>query len=93
MKFEIENGDYVGTAEWRGAGDVALDMTNPNERRFFERYFSQEDAFMAGPVEAPELAHGRRDASQRAFEHAAFCLSAYDYKVRRHDSTRSGAHR
>lgn len=93
MKFEIENGDFVGTAEWKGAGNVALDMDNPTERRFFERYFSEEDAYMAGPVEAPEMTHGRRDASERAFAHAAFCLAAYKYRVRRGDSQRHGAHR
>lgn len=91
MKFEIENGEFVGTAEWQGPGKVALDVQDPKARAFFERYFSEEDAFMAGPVESAEMTHHRRDASERAFEHAAFRLAAYAYKVRRGDGSR-GAH-
>ena len=90
MKFHIENGDYVGTAEWQAPGQVALDMDDDGDRAWFARYFSAEDSFMAGPVESAEMAMQRRDESPRAFEHAAFRLAAYKYKVRRDD--RAAAH-
>lgn len=92
MKFEIDNGNYVGTAEWQGPGRVRLEVENPDDRRFFERYFAAEDSYMAGPVGSPQMTHDRRDASERAFEHAAFCLAAYAYRVRPDDRSRNGAH-
>ena len=92
MRFEIENGDYVGTAEWRGPGDVALDMSDPAEKNWFERYFRAEDSFLTGPVECAEMSVERRDASEQAFVRATTQLAAYSYKVRRGDGRRHGAH-
>ena len=83
MKFEIENGRFVGTAEWQGPGRVALEMDDPRDQEWFESYFSAEDSFMAGPVEAAEMEMHRRDASETAFEHAVFRLAAYSFNVRR----------
>ena len=93
MKFEIDNGEYVGTAEWRGPGDVLLDMPDPDQRSWFERYFAQEDASLGGAVGDESLSSERRDDSERAFNKAAFQLAAYSYKVRHGDGRRHGAHR
>jgi hypothetical protein len=89
MKLEIYNGDYVGTAEWRGPGEVALEVDDPAEREFFAAYFSGEDAYLGGPVECAEMSHSRRDSSPQAFAHAAFRLAAYAYTLRDADG-RSG---
>lgn len=89
MKFHITNGEYVGTAEWQGPGKVELDMADESHRNWFSRYFAAEDSFMAGPVESAAMAMNRRDESPRAFEHAAFRLAAYSYKVRREDAART----
>ena len=92
MKFEIENGDYVGTAEWRAPGQVALDMRDDSQRTWFERFFAQETSGMSGPVDCAEMTYERRDSSEEAFMRAAYELAARAYKVRamgdgrRHDS-------
>lgn len=82
MKYEIHNGDFVGTAEWKAPGEVALDMPDPAQETWFSRYFSSEDSFMGGPVEAGEMACERPDASLEAFERAAFRLAGHAYQVR-----------
>ena len=92
MKFEIENGDYVGTAEWVGPGEVSLEMDDRSHRAWFERYFAQEDAFLTGSVECAEMFSERRDESPEAFQRAANQLAAYAYTVtakgdgRRHEA-------
>ena len=82
MKFEIFNGDNVGTAEWVAAGHVDLEMDDAGQRAFFERFFSSEDTFLSGPVESAEMTMERRDSSEQAFQRAAFALAAYSYHVR-----------
>jgi hypothetical protein len=84
MKLEIENGRFVGTAEWRGPGDVRVEMESPEDQAWFEKYFSTEDAFLSGPVECAEMSSERRDASEQAFQRAAFQLVAYEFHVRDH---------
>ena len=88
MKLEIENGRFVGTAEWRGPGDVRVEMEDPEDQAWFERYFSTEDAFLSGPVECAEMSSERRDESEQAFQRAVFQLVAYDFRVRH--ASRSG---
>jgi hypothetical protein len=85
MKLEIYNGDFVGTAEWRGPGDVALEVEDPRQREFFAAYFAGEDAYLDGPVECAEMEHSRRDSSEQAFGHAAYRLAAYAYTMRSAD--------
>ncbi|MGH2736023.1 MAG: hypothetical protein ACRDKZ_10610 [Actinomycetota bacterium] len=93
MKFEIYNGDFVGTAEWRGPGHVALEMDDPANRAWFEHFFAAEDSTLIGPVECAEMSSAeRRDASQEAFERALYQLAAYSYKVRRDDEARHPAY-
>ncbi len=82
MKFEVENGDYVGTAEWQAPGQVALDMADEKHRNWFERFFSQETSAMSGPVDCAEMTLERRDESEQAFQRAAMELAAHAYKVR-----------
>ena len=91
MKFEIENGDYVGTAEWNGPGQVTLEMDDKSQRTWFENYFKAEDSCMTGPVECAEMTSERRDESQASFQRAAYQLAAHAYKVRSGDSRRMGA--
>ena len=51
MKFEFENGKHLGTAEWQGPGQVAVEMDDPDKKAWFEHYFESEDSYMAGSVE------------------------------------------
>jgi hypothetical protein len=81
MKVLIENGNLVGTAEWKSPGEVAVDVDDPQKREWFEDYFSSEDAWLSGPVESAEMTSERRDSSPEAFTHAAFMLAAYAYRV------------
>jgi hypothetical protein len=85
MKVLIENGDYVGTAEWMSPGHVDVDVEDPRQRAWFEEYFSSEDAWLSGPVESAEMTTERRDSSPEAFNHAAYMLAAYAYKVSQSD--------
>lgn len=89
MKLEIENGRFVGTAEWRQPGVVILDIPDPAERRWFEAYFASEDSYLDGSVECDNLSATRNDSSEQAFAHAAFRLAAYAYKVRAGEGMRT----
>ncbi len=82
MKFEIINGEYLGTAEWTGPGRVAVEMEDAAQRAWFERYFSGEDAFLNGLVDCAEMSSERRDASPQAFQRAAWGLAGFAYSVR-----------
>jgi hypothetical protein len=82
MKLEIHNGEYVGTAEWREPGKVDLDVADPEEKEFFERYFEGEDAFLSGPVGEPEMHVERRDSSRAAFDRAVEALRRYAFTVK-----------
>lgn len=93
MKLEIYNGDFVGTAEWQAPGDVKVDMADTETKAWFERYFATEDSCMSGPVECAEMTAERRDASESAFERAAFELAGYAYEVKRANGARTGTHR
>ncbi len=89
MRFEIENGDYVGSAEWQSPGKVALDIADAEQREFFERYFAAESSSMAGMVDAAGMVCERRDASEEAFNRSLFELAGYAYSVRRVNDARS----
>lgn len=82
MFFEIENGDYVGSAEWQSPGNVALDIPDEKQRAFFERYFSAESSSMAGMVDEAGMVCERRDSSEEAFNRSLFELAGHAYKVR-----------
>ena len=82
MRFEIENGDYVGSAEWQGPGNVALDMQDGKQREFFESYFASESAFMTGLGDDADMVCERRDSSEEAFNRSLFELAGHAYKVR-----------
>ncbi len=93
MKFEFENGKHLGSAEWHGPGNVVVEMEDPKQKAWFERYFSQEDSFMTGSVECDqEMAFERRDESPAAFTRAAQMLSAYSYKVHQGSAARREAY-
>ncbi|MFP5298057.1 MAG: hypothetical protein ACLGHL_03595 [Actinomycetota bacterium] len=93
MRFEFENGKYLGTAEWQGPGNVVVEMEDPKAKTWFEDYFSKEDSFMTGSVECDhEMAYERRDESEAAFTRAAQMLAAYSYKVRHGDAARREAY-
>lgn len=82
MKFEIENGKFLGTAEWQGPGQVALDMEDESQRTWFEQFYAEETSHMTGPMDSFEMTHERRDSSEEAFQRAAQELAARAYKVR-----------
>jgi hypothetical protein len=91
MRFEIENGNFLATAEWTGPGDVVLDMPECAEKRWLERYFAAEAVYLAGPVDCPEMVVERRDATEAAFTHAAYELGAWDCTVRVAESAGVGS--
>jgi hypothetical protein len=82
VRFEIENGKYLGTAEWAGPGDVVLDMPECDEKKWLQQYFSEESVYLAGPVDCPEMVVERRDSSEAAFTHAAYELDRWACTVR-----------
>ena len=92
MKFEFENGEYAGTAEWEAPGQVKVEMKDAKTKEWFQKYFKAEDSFMTGPVDCAEMAMERRDESEEAFTRAALALAAYSYQVRRGDGLRHQAH-
>ena len=93
MRFEVVNGEDVGTVEWRGPGDVAVQMADPKQARWFSRYFQAEESVMGGPVDCAEMTSERRDASRESFQRAAYQLAVYAYNVRaKGDGARSAAH-
>ena len=92
VRYEIENGDYVGTVEWQGPGRVKLEMPDGPQKQWFERYFEAEDSVMGGAGEPEGMTLERRNETQAAFNRAAWELSAYSYKVRQDDGMRGAAH-
>jgi hypothetical protein len=93
VKFEIENGAFVGTAEWEAPGQVALDMPDDGQRAWFERFFAAETSHMSGPVDCAEMTYERRDQSAEAFQRAAYELAARAYKVKAMGESRRHARR
>src|SRR5918992_5910302 len=85
MKFRIDNGGFVGIAEWRGTGLVDVDVTEPDERRWLEHYLSTPYSALGGPIDCPEMQHEAPDSSAQAFERAMNRLAERAYKVRRID--------
>ena len=85
MKFRIDNGVFVGTAEWRESGLVDLHITEPDERSFLERYLSTPYSALGGPIDCPEMQHEAPDSSEQAFERAMYRLTEHAYTVRRLD--------
>jgi hypothetical protein len=61
VKYEIENGDYLGTAEWRGPGRVDLDMPDHKHKRWLQRFFEGHDSVMGGAGEPQGMTLERRD--------------------------------
>jgi len=92
VRYEIENGDYVGTVEWQGPGRVKLEMPDGPQKQWFQNYFSAQDSVMAGAGDRDGMTLERRDETEAAFNRAAWELSAYSYKVRQGDGMRAGAH-
>lgn len=88
MRYEFENGDFTGSAQFHGPGQVTVTMTDPAKQQWFENYFQAEDSFMGGSVECGEMQCERRNESEEAFTRAAHMLAAYSYKVRQGDSLR-----
>lgn len=83
MKFELYDGEYVGTAEWQAPGRVALEVDDPDRRMWFETFFAAEDSTLNGPVEAATMTRAERgDSSQEAFERAMHRLAFYAYESR-----------
>jgi hypothetical protein len=81
VKFEVFNGNYVGTVTWTGPHEVALDVPDETHRRFFERFFASEDSVMTGAMGTESMSSGRRDESEDNFRRAMYELVAYRYRV------------
>ena len=87
MKHEIWNGKYLGTAEFVEPGDVRLDMADPTSTTWFQRYFGEEQSYLTGAVDCPEMTSERPADSEDAFNRALGRLLAYNYDVRRPSDT------
>ncbi|MEA2461045.1 MAG: hypothetical protein QOH90_1222 [Actinomycetota bacterium] len=81
MKVEIYNGYFLGSAEWRGPQEVHLEMEDPTAREWFQRYFSQEDSFLEGSVDCPELSSERHDDTEETFSRALNGLTWHNYRA------------
>jgi hypothetical protein len=81
MRFEIDNGEYVGTVEWQGPGTVAVRMKKPRDQEFFESYFKSERSQLAPAGDHEGMTYERPCDSEAAFNRALYELSAYAYKV------------
>ena len=81
MKLEIHNGTLVGTVEWRGPGEVALDIDDPEQKAWFENYFHAEETCLDGHAEAAHMSAHRRDDTEASFEHACWELAGYHYRT------------
>lgn len=88
MKYEISNGDYLGTVEWEAPGRVRLEVRDDRHKEWLERYFSQPDSVMAAAGNHEGMTYERRDESEAAFNRAAYQLAAHRYKVRQGDGRR-----
>lgn len=82
MRYEIYNGEYVGTVEWSGPGHITLDVDDDDQKHWFASYFEAEDSFLTGSIGCEEISVERRDSSPAAFTRAARALAAYSYRVR-----------
>jgi hypothetical protein len=87
MKHEIWNGKCLGTAEFVEPGEVRLEIDDPASRSWFQRYFSQEQSYLTGAVDCPEMTSERPADSEAAFNRSLGRLLAYDYDVRRPSET------
>lgn len=83
MKHEIWNGECLGTAEFVQPGEVRLEIDDPANRSWFERYFRQEQSYLTGAVDCPEMTSECPADSEAAFNRSLGRLPAYDYDVRR----------
>ena len=72
--LRFEKAGRTGGVAWHGPGHVELDVGDPSERRFLERFLCSEDAFLAGSVAEMELEAERPDSSPAALERALFTL-------------------
>jgi len=92
MKYEIYNGEQVGTAEWQAPGRVGLTVKDPDQRRWFESFFATEDSTLDGPVECASMTSAERgDSSEVAFARALYRLGFYAYKFRAATHAKGGA--
>jgi hypothetical protein len=77
MRYEFhEDGDYVGSAQWEGPGQVRLAVGDRREREFLKEYFAGEMTYLATPFEGDEDAFQirRRDWTPWEFERACRAL-------------------
>jgi hypothetical protein len=83
MKHEIWNGKCLGTAEFVRPGEVRLEIEDAASRSWFERYFDEEQSYLTGAVDCPEMTSERPADSEAAFNRSLGRLLAYNYDVRR----------
>jgi len=86
MRYEFHRKDKrVGSAQWEGPGQVALDMGEPKDREFFSEYFSGNVTYLAAHFDGEEDAFQsrRRDWTPWEFERACRELAREGYGVQR----------
>ena len=89
MRFEIETQDQkLGTVEWQGPGQVAMELDSEADQAFFERYFHTEQSYMAAAGNHEGMTYEKPADSEQAFNHAMYQLAAYAYKVKQGDARR-----
>lgn len=76
MRYEIFNGGCLGTVEWRGPGEVAVDVPYIEHRAWLERFFRAYDSVIVGDG-AQRMTLERRDSSEAAFNQAVYELAGY----------------
>jgi hypothetical protein len=87
MRYEFhENGDFVGSAQWEGPGQVRLAVSDGEERDYLTEYFAGEMTYLATPFHGDEDAFQirRRDWTPWEFERACRALGrTRGYRVER----------
>ena len=86
MKFEFNNGTFVGTAEWQAPGRVEFDVPERHQREYLERYFATPYFSLGGAIDCPEMQQEDPESSPEFFARAAHRLAERDYDVRRIDA-------
>jgi hypothetical protein len=84
MRYEFRRQDQaVGWAQWEGPGQVALVMSDQDDRDFFQEYFSGDVTYLAAHFDGEEDAFQtrRRDWTPWEFERACRALTRQGFGV------------
>lgn len=77
MRYDVFNGDHIGTVEWRPPGEVVVEVDDADHRAWLERYFRGYGVVIASAGVVRHLGLEHRLRSERAFDEAVRLLAGY----------------